>query len=99
VPEFVLNFQSPLPAHRVVEKAWQKALFEGWKIIEHRHGVRVVMREPVSPLAQGMVVTVESEPDIDCSRVHLKMHVDVGNARSMDYLQRKAEQMKAGLMH
>jgi hypothetical protein len=45
-----------------------------------------------------MVVTVEAEPDIDCSRVHLKMQVDVGNARSMDYLQRKAEQMQASLM-
>lgn len=80
--------------HVVVAKAWQKGIFEGWKVLEHNHGLSVTIREPLGPTAQGMVVSVSAEPEDMGSLVQLKMHVDVGNARSLAYLQRKAEELR-----
>jgi len=94
VPEYALSFHSPLPPHLVVAKAWQKGIFEGWKVLEHNHGLSVTIREPLGPTAQGMVVSVAAEPEDTGSLVQLKMHVDVGNTRSMAYLQRKAEELR-----
>lgn len=98
VPEFALNFHSPLLPHLVVAKAWQKAIFEGWKVLEHNHGASVAIREPLSPTSKGLVATVEAEAEEEGSRVRLKMSVDTGNSRSMDYLQRKAEEMRDNLL-
>jgi hypothetical protein len=98
MPEYALNFHSPLLPHQVVAKAWQKGIFEGWKVLEHNHGVSIIIREPIGPTAQGMVVGVTAEPDGPGSLVRLKMQVDVGNARSMAYLQRKAEELRDTLL-
>jgi hypothetical protein len=94
VPEFSLTFNSPLPAHRVVEKAWQRAVFEGWKVLEHRHGAAVVMREPPSPLSQDMVVRVSAEQGGSEALVQVQLSVEIGNPRTPVYLQRKGEQLR-----
>lgn len=98
MPEFALTFPSPLLPHLVVAKAWQKGIFEGWKVLAHDQGVSVTIREPLGPTTQSMVVSVSAEPEDVGSLVRLKMQVEVGNARSMAYLQRKAEELRDMLL-